>query len=72
MELGQAGQANTFTMEVVQVVEDVFSYLVMLRVPHTTGVALRWELPKPDWEKMGRPSQVEVYFPQDKLMIMEE
>jgi molybdate transport system ATP-binding protein len=72
MELGQAGQANTFTMEVVQVVEDVFSYLVMLRVPHTTGVALRWELPKPVWEKMGRPSLVEVYFPPNKLMIMEE
>ena len=72
LEIGQVGAANTFTMEVTQVVEDVFSYLVMVRLWGREGHALRWEISKPVWEEMGRPSQINVYFPPDRLMIMEE
>jgi molybdate transport system ATP-binding protein len=62
---------NTFVMEVVRVVEDVFSYQIMLRRKGSDARPVRWELPKADWLQLGNPTEVNLYFPTDKIMLLE-
>lgn len=63
---------NTFPMEIVKVIEDTFSYLVMVRRKGTDAKAIRWELSKEDWLKF-QASEKELYlhFPPEKIMQME-
>lgn len=61
---------NVFSMEAVRVIEDTFSYIIMVRPKGTSAVPLRWELEKLQWQKLaGR--ELFLYFPPEKIMIME-
>ena len=62
---------NTFLMEVVQVIEDTFSYLVMVRLAGTEHEPLRWELEKKDWLALDRQSFY-LRLPPEKLLLMTE
>ena len=69
--------ANVHRMQVTRVIEDVFSYLVMVRRADVTEArALRWELPKDAWQQIAAilpPDQtLWLYFPPEKIMLMEE
>lgn len=71
MEVKSGPEENTFAMEVVQVVEDVFSYLVMLRRQGTKARPLRWELSKDEWLSLNEPKVLYLHFPPEKIMLME-
>ena len=71
MEVKPKMQENTFAMDVVNVVEDVFSYLVMLRRQGTEARPLRWELSKDEWRRLKEPAVLYLYFPPEKIMLME-
>ena len=72
LELRTAPGANTYPLEVVQVIEDVFSYLLMVRRRGSQGKAIRWELAKETWENCQRQSGT-LYFhiPLEAIMIMQ-
>ncbi len=59
-ELGE----NTFAMEVVQIIEDTFSYIVMVRAEG--GKALRFEVGTRDW---GLGTRGFVGLPSDKIIL---
>lgn len=71
LELREGPGENTIRMEVVSVVEDVFSYLVMLRPAGTDAQPLRLELAKDKWLAMDRQACLYVHFPADKIMLLE-
>ena len=62
---------NTFVMEVLDVVEDVFSYLIMLRRKGSEARPVRWELSKEEWLGLGNPTEVNLHFPPNKIMLLE-
>ncbi len=62
---------NTFVMEVVDVVEDVFSYLIMLRRKDSEARPVRLEISKSEWLQLGDPTEVNLYFPPNKIMLLE-
>jgi len=72
MEIRRTEGENTFAMEVVKVVEDVFSFLIMLRRKGTTAQPLRLELNKEVWMKLENPADVFLYLPPDKIMLLEK
>jgi molybdate transport system ATP-binding protein len=49
----------------------VFSYLVMLRRQGTEARPLRWELSKEEWRRLKEPAVLYLYFPPEKIMLME-
>ena len=61
---------NIFSMEVADVIEDTFSYLVMIRRAGHQASCIRWELPKAEWRAIKAPV-LSVYFPPEKIMLME-
>ena len=61
---------NTFLMEVVQVIEDTFSFLIMVR-RNSTAKVIRWEVDKKFWRSIESKT-LYLYFPVDKLIIMEK
>ncbi|SFT49975.1 molybdate transport system ATP-binding protein [Selenomonas sp. GACV-9] len=68
----QAGE-NTYPMEIVQIIEDVFSYLVMIRRQGTSAKPIRWELPKAVWEEYSsRKTELYVYIPPEKIILMQQ
>ena len=62
---------NTFCLEVSDVIEDTFEYVLLLRRPGHTGPAIHWMLPKSVY---ATPPQglVTVRFPQEALMLLEK
>ncbi len=70
-ELMEGPGENTFQMEVVQVIEDTFSYLVMVRRAGTECEPLRWELEKEEWLALNRQSFY-LRLPPEKLLLMED
>ena len=58
---------NIFRMDVARVIEDTFSYLVMVRRAGTDGGLIRWELSKAEWEKVAA-EQICLYFPPEEIM----
>lgn len=58
-ELGE----NTFAMEVVQIIEDTFSYIVMVRA--NGGKPIRFEVDK----NFFQTSKIYLYFPIDKIIL---
>jgi molybdate transport system ATP-binding protein len=58
-------------MDVVDVVEDVFSYLIMLRRKGSEARPVRLEIPKAEWLQLGNPTEVNLYFPPNKIMLLE-
>lgn len=71
MELRRAPGENVFAMEIVSVVEDVFSFLLMLRSRGTEARPLRLELAKEDWLKMKNPREIYLYIPPENIMLLE-
>lgn len=59
---------NVFLMKVDHVIEDTFSYLIMVRFGDK-GKLIRYELGKKEWEKI-KADELYLYFPPDKLMLM--
>ncbi|BAL82483.1 putative molybdenum ABC transporter ATP-binding protein [Selenomonas ruminantium subsp. lactilytica TAM6421] len=71
MEVVTGPGENIFAMEVVKVVEDVFSYLIMLRRQGTSGRPLRLELSKESWKKLQNPASLYLRLPPAEIMLME-
>ena len=63
----EAGE-NVFRMEVVQVVEDTFSYIVMVRFTESAKM-IRWEVEKKFWRKTNA-SEIFLYIPTDKIILL--
>ena len=61
---------NIFLMEVVQVIEDTFSYLIMVRLKGTEAKPIRWEVDKKIWRSI-QASEVYLHFPSEKLILCE-
>ena len=70
IEVKAAAGVNTFCMEVMKVIEDTFSYLIMVRRQGTQAKPIRWELDKSAWHSIAA-AQLYLYFPPDKIMLME-
>lgn len=62
---------NTFLMEVVNVIEDTFSYLIMVRRKGTNAKLIRWEVDKKTWKSIQSP-EIYLHFSPDKLMLLEK
>lgn len=60
---------NVFAFTVERVIEDTFSYLIMIR--HGEGKLIRYELEKADWERLAAGT-LYLYFPPEKLMLMDK
>lgn len=69
-EGGERPEENIFRMEVTDVIEDTFSYLIMVRRAGTNARCIRWELPKEEWRRIEAPV-LSLYFPPEKLMLMD-
>ena len=66
----QGPSENTFRMEVMKVIEDTFSYLVMVRRAGSRGKPIRWEVDKDFWQSAaGR--ELYLYFPPEQLILLE-
>ncbi len=63
-------EENIFRMEVTDVIEDTFSYLIMVRRAGTEASHIRWELPKDEWHCI-EAQELLLYFPPEKLMLMD-
>ena len=61
---------NTYLMEVVKVIEDTFSFLIMVRPKSSNANLIRWELDKDDWRAI-EATEVYLHFPSDKLILLE-
>ena len=70
IEYSQIAGDNTFLMEVVQVIEDTFSYLIMVKCKGTSGKLIRWEIDKKTWRSI-QASEIYLHFPPEKLMLLE-
>ena len=62
---------NTFLMEVVQVIEDTFSYLIMVRRKDTNAKLIRWEVDKKIWCSIQAP-EIYLHFSSEKLILLEK
>ena len=69
IEYSQRAGENTFLMEVIQVIEDTFSYLIMVRHKGTNGKLVRWEVDKKTWRSIQSP-EVYLYFSPDRLILL--
>lgn len=58
---------NVFRMEVVRIIEDTFSYLVMVRRAETGGALMRWEIAKEKWRAIETDAFC-LYFPPEEIM----
>ncbi|SHK31421.1 molybdate transport system ATP-binding protein [Selenomonas ruminantium] len=65
----QVGE-NTVLVEVVSVVEDVFSYLVMVRKKDAGACPLRLELSKAEWLQLGNPKELYLHLPKERIMLL--
>ena len=60
---------NVFPVEVVRVIEDTFSYIIMIRPQGKAVKPLRWELPKQEWQELPK-DVIYLYLPPEQLMMM--
>ncbi len=63
-------EVNTFPVEVVRVVEDAFSFIIMVRLAGSSALPLRWELTKTEWEEV-RDKLLYLHFPPEHIMLLE-
>lgn len=72
LERKESPAENTFPMEIVKVIEDTFSYLVMVRRKGTEAQAIRWEPAKEEWQRFkASGKELYLHFPPEKIMQME-
>lgn len=69
-EEGENPEKNIFRMEVTDVIEDTFSYLIMVRRAGTNARRIRWELPKEEWQRIAA-AELSLYFPPEKIILMD-
>ena len=62
---------NVFPMEVVRVIEDTFSFIVMVRPPGKAATPIRWELEKKAWHDLS-DRELFLYFPPEAIMLLED
>lgn len=63
---------NVFTFDVVNVIENPFTYTIMLRVcGNPRAKALEWELEKTNWQQI-RAGQIRVYIPPQEILLLKE
>lgn len=70
IELACSPGPNTFSLEVSDIIEDTFEYVLLLRRPGHTGPAIHWMLPKSVYPAPPQGT-VMVRFPQESLMLLE-
>ncbi|MDY4697348.1 MAG: ATP-binding cassette domain-containing protein [Selenomonas montiformis] len=63
-------EPNVFPMDVIRVIEDTFSYLIMVRRKGMQGRMICWEVPKEEWEP-SVSAELFLRFPADEIMLME-
>lgn len=69
LERKESPSENTFPMEIVKVIEDTFSYLVMVRRKGTEAQAIRWEPDKEEWQRFAASGKaLYLHFPPEKIM----
>ena len=61
---------NTFLMEIEKVIEDTFSFILMVKHKGTNGRAIRWEVDKKIWQSI-QANEIYLYFPPEKLILLE-
>ncbi len=61
---------NVFPMEVVRVIEDTFSVIIMVRPRGKVVPPLRWELPKEHWQKLN-VEELFLCLPPQHLMLLQ-
>ncbi len=59
---------NIFRFEVAQVVEDTFSYIVMIRVTNSAQM-IRWEVDKNFWREIAG-DELFLHIPADKIILL--
>lgn len=67
-----AGGRNTFLCDVVNVIENPFTYTVMMKPAGKPDVKpFGWELDKPDWERV-RAEQLVIHVPMNAMLLLRE
>ena len=69
-EIAQSSK-NSFAVEIIDVVEDTFSMLVMIRPQGSAVKPLRWELGKELWQRVS-PVNLFLTIPEDKIILMKK
>lgn len=65
-------RVNVFDCRVDEVIENPFSFTVMLRPADTDAPrAIGWEMDKPAWRRIEAP-RVRICIPQEKILMLEE
>jgi molybdate transport system ATP-binding protein len=60
---------NTFEMEITQVIEDTFEYVLLLRKPGHAGSLIHWMIPKAGLTGLPQKKAL-VRFPENALMLL--
>ena len=61
---------NAFSCNVVEEIQNPFSYTIMLRPNGTSGAPIGWEVDIPTWQRL-RASQVEIHLPPQKAVLLQ-
>ncbi len=69
LQLAHAPGLNTFEMEVVQVIEDTFEYVLLLKRPGFDGTPIHWMIPKSLCPSVPQGPLL-IHFPQNALMLL--
>lgn len=64
-------EKNIFEAEIVRVVEDTFSFIVMVRPKGSNAKPLRWELEKAQWRSLDQ-TKLFLSIPGDKIILMKK
>ena len=66
------GEVNTYLCDVDNVIENPFSYTVLLRLASQPGsAAFGWELDKQLWHKV-QSEQIEIHVPPESILLLKE
>lgn len=61
---------NSFHCQVVEVIEDPFTYTVMLRpIDAAPGIPIGWVVSKPEWETIQSP-QLQIHLPPESILLL--
>ena len=64
------GETNAFEMEITGAIEDIFEYVLLLRMPGASGAPIHWMIPKGSPEPLPQKT-VTVSFPAESLMLLQ-
>ena len=69
-DLSLHGESNTFDCVVAEVIENPFSYTIMLKIGETAQ-AFGWEIDKETWKKISS-DKIKISFPKGKIILLNE